>query len=133
MRFDAGGFTVAVLGCGIDRIYPAEHRSLYEEIARGGLILSEYKRRARLPRGGISARNRIISGLCDGTLVVECSEHSGAMHTARHAMSQGRDLFALPGKVGEKNSTGVNKLIADGARIVTCASDIVSVYAENIR
>ncbi|MGI6202906.1 MAG: DNA-processing protein DprA [Eubacteriales bacterium] len=127
---DAGGFTVAVLGCGIDRIYPAEHRSLYEEIARGGLILSEYKPGTPPEGRHFPVRNRIISGLCDGTLVVECSEHSGAMHTARHAMSQGRDLFALPGKVGEKNSTGVNKLIADGARIVTCASDIVSVYAE---
>ena len=127
---DAGGFTVAVLGCGIDRIYPAEHRSLYEEIARGGLILSEYKPGTPPEGRHFPVRNRIISGLCDGTLVVECSEHSGAMHTARHAMSQGRDLFALPGKVGEKNSTGVYKLRADGARIVTCASDIVSVYAE---
>lgn len=127
---DAGGFTVAVLGCGIDRVYPAEHRGLYEEIARSGLIVTEYKPGTPPEGRNFPVRNRIISGLSNGTLVVECSEQSGAMHTARHAMSQGRDLFALPGKVGEKNSTGVNKLIADGARIVTCASDILSVYAE---
>lgn len=127
---DAGGFTVAVLGCGIDRIYPAEHRGLYDEIARGGLIISEYKPGTPPEGRNFPVRNRIISGLCDGTLVVECSEQSGAMHTARHAITQGRDIFALPGKVGEKNSTGVNKLIADGARIVTGASDIVSAYAE---
>jgi len=127
---DAGGFTVAVLGCGIDRVYPAEHKRLYEEIARDGLIITEYKPGTPPEGRNFPVRNRIISGLCDGTLVVECSEQSGAMHTARHAMTQGRDLFALPGKVGEKNASGVNKLIADGARIVTCASDIVSAYAD---
>jgi len=119
-----------VLGCGIDRVYPAEHKRLYEEIARDGLIITEYKPGTPPEGRNFPVRNRIISGLCDGTLVVECSEQSGAMHTARHAMTQGRDLFALPGKVGEKNASGVNKLIADGARIVTCASDIVSAYAD---
>lgn len=127
---DAGGFTVAVLGCGIDRIYPAEHKPLYEEIAKNGLILTEYKPGTPPEGRNFPVRNRIISGLSDGTLVLECSEQSGAMLTARHALAQGRDLFALPGKVGEKNSAGVNKLIADGARIVTSAVDILSAYAE---
>jgi DNA protecting protein DprA len=127
---DAGGFTVAVLGCGIDRIYPSEHKTLYEEIAKNGLLISEYKPGTPPEGRNFPVRNRIISGLSDGTLVVECSEQSGAMHTARHALSQGRDLFALPGKVGEKNSAGVNKLIGDGAKIVTKAADIIAVYAQ---
>ena len=127
---DAGGFTVAVLGCGVNRIYPSEHKPLYEEIAKNGLIVSEYKPGTPPEGRNFPVRNRIISGLSDGTLVVEGSDHSGALLTARQAMLQGRDLFALPGKVGEKNSEGVNKLIADGARIITGASDIISVYAQ---
>ncbi len=125
---DAGGYTVAVLGCGIDRVYPAEHADLMAQIVKNGLVLTEYKPFTEPKGQNFPLRNRIISGLSQATLVVEAPVGSGALITARTALEQGRDVFALPGKVGEFNSVGTNELIRDGARIVTSAADILLEY-----
>ena len=125
---DAGGYTVAVLGCGIDRPYPTEHRNLMLEIIKNGIVLTEYKPFSPPNGWHFPQRNRIISGLCQGTLVIEAARKSGALITAQQALEQGRDLFAIPGKVGEMSSLGTNELIRDGAAIVTCAADILLEY-----
>ena len=125
---DAGGHTIAVLGCGINRIYPPENGPLMDEITLSGTVITEYKPDTPPIGSHFPVRNRIISGLCQGTLVVEADENSGALITARTASQQGRDLFALPGKVDEKNSQGTNALIQDGAKMVTSAHDILSEY-----
>ncbi len=125
---DAGAPTVAVLGCGIDRIYPPEHKILAEHIMRGGMIITEYAPGEPPTGSHFPVRNRIISGLSQGTLVVEAPLGSGALITARTALIQGRDIFAVPGELGNENSAGGNELIKSGARVVTTASDILSVY-----
>lgn len=124
----AGGHTVAVLGCGIDVVYPAKHRILYNELLSHGTIISEYPPMTRPTQYTFPQRNRIISGLSQGTFVVEGDFNSGALITARDALVQGRDLFALPGNVGEANSNGTNALIRDGANPVICAADILKEY-----
>ena len=126
---DAGGHTIAVLGCGINVVYPPENVQLMEEIARYGTLISEYAPDTPPVGSNFPIRNRIISGLCQGTLVVEADQRSGALITARCALAQGRDLFALPGKVGELNSIGTNELIRGGARMIVSALDIVDEYA----
>ncbi len=126
---DAGGHTIAVLGCGINVVYPPENGQLMEEIARFGTLVSEYAPDTPPVGSNFPIRNRIISGLCQGTLVIEADQRSGALITARAALSQGRDIFALPGKVGELNSTGTNELIRSGARMIVSALDIVDEYA----
>ncbi len=125
---DAGGYTVAVLGNGIERAYPDENLPLMNEIIKNGLVISEY--RPFTPPNGYNfpIRNRIISGLSQGTVVVEAPLSSGAMITAKAANEQGRDIFAVPGKVGEMNSVGTNQLIKNGSKIVTCAADILFEY-----
>ena len=125
---DAGGFTVAVLGSGLDCIYPAAHKKLAAEIAAKGLILSEYPPLVGPTRGAFPMRNRIISGLGLGTVVIEADERSGSLITAKNAILQGRDLFAVPGNVDAKNALGTNALIKDGATAVTCAADILENY-----
>ncbi len=125
---DAGGHTIAVLGCGINRIYPPENGPLMDEIILSGTVMTEFKPDTPPIGTNFPIRNRIISGLCQGTLVVEADEKSGALITARTASQQGRDLFALPGKVDEKNSQGTNSLIQDGAKMVTSARDILVEY-----
>lgn len=125
---DAGGHTIAVLGCGIDRVYPPENDTLMEEIILSGTVLTEFKPSTPPTGSNFPIRNRIISGLCQGTLVVEADAKSGAMITARDALRQGRDIFALPGKVGDQNSAGTNSLIRDGGKMVTDAVDILEEY-----
>jgi len=125
---DAGGYTVAVLGCGIDRAYPPENDYLMEEIIRTGLVITEYKPFTPPLGSNFPTRNRIISGLSLGTLVVEADAKSGAMITARTAEKQGRDIFSLPGNVGELNSIGPNRLLKKGAKIVTSALDVLEEY-----
>ncbi len=124
----ARGTTVAVLGCGIDIAYPREHDRLYGEIARTGAILTEYP--PGTPPAGyhFPVRNRIISGLSQGTLVVEGDLKSGALITAKTAIMQGRDIYALPGNIGETNSAGTNKLISEGAAVVLRARDVLENY-----
>ncbi len=121
----AGGKTIAVLGTGIDRIYPGENRGLYEEIAESGLLVSEFPMGAPPHPQNFPRRNRIISGLSMGVLVSEAPIRSGAMMTARLALEDGKEIFALPGRVDSKESAGTNKLIKDGALLVEGADDIL--------
>ena len=125
---DAGAPTVAVLGCGIDIVYPYQHRTLADHIARGGMIMTEYPPGSPPEGSHFPVRNRIISGLSQGTLIVEAPDGSGALITARKAASQGREIFAVPGEVGRKNSEGCNRLIKGGAIPVTTAADVLGVY-----
>ncbi len=125
---EAGGDTVAVLGCGISVVYPREHKKLMQVIAKRGAVISEYPP-TESPRGhNFPKRNRIISGLCQGTLVIEGAVGSGALITAAKAISQGRELFALPGKVNESNSEGPNQLIREGANVALSSNDILDHY-----
>ena len=124
----AGGATVAVLGSGISVVYPKEHGKLMTEIAKRGAVITEYPPFERPHGYNFPKRNRIISGLCQGVLVIEGSAGSGALITAKKAIDQGRELFALPGKVNENNSDGPNELIKNGALVALSADDIISHY-----
>lgn len=125
---EAGGDTVAVLGCGIDVVYPKAHTKLEQHIRKGGAVITEYPP-AEAPCGkNFPKRNRIISGLCQGVLVVEGNRTSGAMITAQKAVEQGREVFALPGKINESNSEGPNELIKQGANVALCSDDIILHY-----
>jgi DNA processing protein len=124
----ADGKTVAVLGCGIDVIYPTQHAKLQRTIEERGLVITEYSPGTKPFGANFPIRNRIISGLSQGTLVVEADEKSGAMITAKCALMQGRGVFALPGNIDESNSIGTNSLIRDGAAVATCAEDILINY-----
>lgn len=118
------GITTAVLGCGLDIVYPVENRELMKRIIQTGCVISEYPPGTPpIPRN-FPARNRIISGLSKGVVVIEAAEKSGSLITAKFALEQGRDVFALPGNISSINSFGTNKLIRDGARIVTGLDDI---------
>lgn len=123
-----GGKTIAVLGCGIDVVYPREHAKLMNIIASNGAVVTEYAPGTPPIGAHFPVRNRIISGMCNGTLVVEADMKSGAMITANLAISQGRQLFAIPGNLGASNSEGTNKLIRDGAIIVIETEDILQEY-----
>jgi len=124
----AGGHTVAVLGCGIDTVYPREHERLCKETMIRGAVMTEFPP-ATPPEGkNFPIRNRIISGLSQGTVVIEGDLRSGALITARTAIMQGRDIYAFPGNVGETNSAGTNQLISDGAAIVLKARDVLDNY-----
>jgi DNA processing protein len=125
VALDAGGRTLAVLGSGIDVIYPAENRKLAELVVKSGAILSEYPLGAQPESGNFPRRNRIISGLSLGVMVVEGSKTSGAMITADYAAEQGREIFAVPGNILSPNSAGPNYLIQQGAKLVTTIGDIL--------
>ncbi len=125
---DAGGYTIAVLGCGIDKVYPHENDYIMDEIARTGLVLTEFKPFTPPIGSNFPIRNRIISGLSLGTLVVEADSKSGAIITVKCAEKQGRDIFSMPGNVGELNSIGTNRLLKKGAKIVTGALDMLEEY-----
>ena len=125
----AGGVTVGVVGNGLDVHYPYESRYLYEDIAAAGVLLSEYPPGTEAAGGHFPARNRIISGLSLATLVVEAPERSGALITAETALEQGRDVLAVPGPIDAPTSVGCNRLIRDGAGLVSDAWDILREYA----
>ena len=122
---DAGGRTIAVLGCGVDIIYPPEARRISEEIVQHGALLSDYPLGTRVDAKNFPPRNRIISGMTLGTVVVEADFSSGALITASFALDQDRDVFAVPGSIHSKASHGTNKLIQQGAKLVTCVEDIL--------
>lgn len=127
------GSTVAVLGTGIDIAYPAENQKLCEQIAEQGAVISEFPLGTEPSAGNFPRRNRIVSALTDGTLVVEASLHSGSLITARLALEQGRDVFAVPGFPTDERSAGPNKLIKDGAFLVENAEDIFNVLSADAR
>ena len=112
---DGGAPTVAVLGTGIDRCFPLSNEKLYRRIMQEGLLISEYEPGTPGYSSNFPKRNRIISGLSKSVIIVEGALRSGSMITARLALEQGRDVFAVPGNINQPNSLGVNKLIADGA------------------
>jgi len=125
---DAGGKTVGILGNGLDIVYPKENYALYENVRHFGTLLTEYPPGTRAFPGNFPARNRLISGISRATVIIEADLKSGAMITAHTADQQGRDIFALPGDVGESNSRGTNSLIRDGAKIVLKTQDILDLY-----
>ena len=125
----AGGKTVAVFGCGVDVIYPSENRLLAGEVEEKGTLLSEYPPGTRPFKSYFPQRNRIISGLSLGVLLTEAPEKSGALITAKYALEQDRDVFAVPSGIFEETATGTNNLIKQGAIPVTSAGDILAEYA----
>lgn len=126
---DAGGHTVAFLGCGIDIIYPKDNAKLMQEIISVGTVMTEYAPGARPEGRHFPVRNRLISGVSNAVLVIEAAEKSGALITASHGLRQGKLIYAVPGKVGELSSTGTNLLIQNGAKMVTSAKDIISDFS----
>jgi DNA processing protein len=125
---EAGGLTVAVLGCGIDRDYPAAHRGLAAEIADRGLVVSEYAPGVEPAPWRFPARNRIIAGLTAATVVVEAREASGALITADLALEEGREVFAVPGEITSALSAGSNALLRLGATPLTAAADVLESF-----
>ena len=125
---EAGGATVAVLGCGIDRDYPAAHRDLARRIVEQGLIVSEYEAGVEPAPWRFPARNRIIAGLCAATVVIEARERSGALITADFALEDGREVMVVPGEITSAVSAGSNALLRLGATPVTAAADVLEVY-----
>lgn len=121
----AEGKTVGVLGCGIDHIYPAGHRNLYKQVETFGLIISEHPPGVRPNPGLFPERNRIISGLSLGVLVVEAAEKSGSLITADCALEQGREVFAIPGSIFSSLASGPHNLIKQGAKLVTSSADVL--------
>lgn len=122
---DAGGETVAVLGCGIDIVYPPENYELYKKIAETGAVVSEFPFGRRADKQTFPMRNRIIAGMCQGIVIVESGLQGGSMITARFAAEQGRQVFAVPGRIDQDSSRGCHALIREGVTLVTCVEDIL--------
>jgi DNA processing protein len=125
---EAGGTTVAVLGCGIDRDYPAAHAELARQVAERGLVVSEYAPGVEPAPWRFPARNRIVAGLCAATVVVEARERSGALITADLALEEGREVFAVPGEITSCLSAGSNALLHLGATPLTRAGDVLESF-----
>jgi DNA processing protein len=120
-----GGRTIAVLGCGVDVIYPLENRNLFNQIIEHGAVLSEFPMGSPPEGGHFPRRNRIISGLSIGVVIVQAGSKSGSLITANYALEQGREVFAIPGNVGAQGSRGTNQLIKEGAKLVESSEDIL--------
>ena len=125
----AGGKTVAVLGSGFNNIYPKENIELFKEIIRtGGAVITEYSPDVKPIGANFPLRNRIISGLSDGVVVIEARKKSGTLITVDYALEQGKEIFAVPGNINNSSSQGTNEMIREGAKIVTCIEDILEEY-----
>lgn len=129
----AGGATVAVTGTGLDRVYPSRHRSLAHRIAGQGALVSEFPLGMEPLREHFPRRNRVISGLSLGVLVVEAAQRSGTLITAHHAVAQGREVFAIPGSIHNPLAKGCHRLIREGAKLVETADDILEELAPMAR
>lgn len=125
---ESNGVTVAVLGCGVDRDYPAAHAELARRICERGLVVSEYEAGVEPAPWRFPARNRIIAGLCQATVIVEARERSGALITADFALEEGREVLAVPGEITSALSAGTNALLRLGATPVTCAGDVLELF-----
>ena len=121
----AGGATIAVLGCGVDVVYPGEHAALYRQIEAEGLLLSEYPLGTPPYKSHFPARNRLVSGLCSGVVIVEAAARSGALITSRSALEQNREVFAVPGRIDSPQSEGTHRLLRQGATLVRSVEDIL--------
>lgn len=121
----AGGRTVAVLGCGLDIDYPASNRRLRERVVSAGALVTEFSMGTKPLPGNFPKRNRIVSGLSLGIVVVEAASKSGTFSTVKWAADQGREVFAVPGDINRRTSSGTNRLISDGAKLTTCADDVL--------
>ncbi|HZJ57243.1 MAG TPA: DNA-processing protein DprA [Clostridia bacterium] len=121
----AGGKTIGVLGCGIDRVYPPENRKLFQTMEEKGTIITEYPPGTSPLPGNFPARNRVISGMADGVLVIEAGLRSGALITVDFALEQGRDVYALPGNINVPQTVGTNKILKEGAKLITDIRDIL--------
>lgn len=130
---DAGGSTIAVLGCGLAHVYPPENASLQKKIEANGSVISEFPMSMKPDRNNFPARNRVISGLSYGTVVVEAGEKSGALITAEFALEQGREVFAVPGNIYSPNSRGTNRLIKMGAKMVDGPESIWEELAPSVK
>ncbi|MCQ1528013.1 DNA-processing protein DprA [Lutispora saccharofermentans] len=124
----AGGRTIAVFACGLNYVYPKGNYNLAKKIIKHGAIISEYPLGIAAAPQNFPARNRIISGMSKGVVIVEANEKSGSLITADFALEQGRDVFAVPGNIGAPNSRGTNELIKNGAKLVSCIDDILEEY-----
>jgi len=129
----AGGPPIAVLGCGIDVPYPPEHSKLARSITNCGALVSEYPPGTKPDRFNFPERNRIISGLSRGVIVVEAGERSGTMITVNSALDQGREVFAVPGEVTRSTSFGTNRLLKEGANLVTSVDDVLEVLGISVK
>ena len=130
---EAGGRTIAILGCGLAENYPSDHRELRREIAAAGAAISEFHLRAHPRKENFPRRNRLISGLSLATIVVEAAQRSGALLTARLALEQGREVMAVPGPVHTQKSAGCHHLLKQGAHLVESADDVVQALPEYAR
>ncbi|MBE7060704.1 MAG: DNA-protecting protein DprA [Ruminococcaceae bacterium] len=125
---DAGGKTIAVLGCGVNLVYPKENSTRMVNIMKNGEVMSEFPFDTPPYRWNFPQRNRMISGLAHGVIVVEAEEISGTAITAKLALEQGKELFAVPGNINSPNSVGTNRLIKNGAYMVTCVDDVLEQF-----
>ncbi|MCC6347108.1 MAG: DNA-protecting protein DprA, partial [Nitrospirales bacterium] len=122
---DAGGRSIAVLGCGLDKPYPSENKELFGRLTRSGCVISEFPFGTPPLREHFPRRNRLISGLSLGTLIVEATLNSGSLITARYALEQNREVFAVPGSIYSRCSEGTHALLSKGARPVRSAGDVL--------